>query len=533
MYIEFKDLVEIAKRFNGIKGDEKFVEQVTQKHGLAFDSLKAYKNGNRKPSVTLDDCQTWFLLKKRAPREALTELLDVIGAYGEEKERELLPIRIITDTRDYNGEDSSLIGWESVACSKASDFGDWDGFLCGMLEAAIENSSLLYDANEPFGYPREIRFSERERPVKFSNGDKKSFNDSLQKMLKAFPFIILTGEGGIGKTTFLKRAAQASAGAPRKPVKNIYIDLKSLESESALLDSAEPPVLLLLDGYNEIPSDVPEKALRAFFGRVRELTRKKDVYIIVSDRYDTGDIAADMEHWDSVDHFRYGELLPLPSKEVKEALGDIPQDWDTAELLSIPLYLVTYKRTQKKQPDRLLTKYSILDMFSRQMEELHSELRDDPTEAITAGLIVPYIAYRMILDNNAQTIDHARLRVYARDFSNQMKDRAFARQMLQVVFPGRGRRGSFGALCEFASDSDAVLEKVLQLRVLRDGRDGYSFAHQDWRDYYLSRYAMQFYELLCLGDASEWSGEHPFSIRMFDADAMKMLETALFWNTCR
>ena len=39
---------------------------------------------------------------------------------------------------------------------------------------------------------------------------------------------------------------------------------------------------------------------------------------------------------------------------------------------------------------------------------------------------------------------------------------------------------------------------------------------------------MLFYELLRLGDASEWSGEHPFSIRMFDADAMKMLEAALF-----
>ena len=247
--------------------------------------------------------------------------------------------------------------------------------------------------------------------------------------------VVITGAGGIGKTVTLFSITRAPDGTI--PVPAVYIPVYDLIRENECLDLSayfmtkdreygaeigklasevwemQPSLLVLLDGFNEIPASVRRKALSAVNGWY---TAHPGVQIIaVSRPMDGLDLAEEL----------YGEPIKITLSELedkvisqylKSAAREIPAEDDPVwNVLRYPLFLNLYVKTsglkgnkpagypldirEPKNAGSLIWNFLQRELLRKSFGSIDNNESWVLQCAFTCEYILPYIAYNMFINS--------------------------------------------------------------------------------------------------------------------------------------
>lgn len=367
--------------------------------------------------------------------------------------------------------------------------------------------------------------------------------------------LVLMGEGGIGKTTFLVHQMSillrdkeqmpelipvyielnrcpCDIGQWYSPKygKTNYItryirslidgkefesytheQLKDIEQEF-LKETETPQYLLLLDGFNEINTmqavgAKSEQSVRELLrNEIEQLACSANVRIILTTRR--------MSENYLPDGFNYVALQGLETKNIRDYLAyvnytdtDIAWIEAHAELLDclrIPLFLCMFACRNKAEKIKPLTRGEILYHFFHRGTPFYSEKgkikRSYADDAFlkkmlmfTMDFILPTIGYHMN-DKGVFQLSRASLR---KEVEKSFCDAVFLEQAMAVpVFPEyESEKESLADLREQLRQipSDQYLDIIVNILGVmnRNGISGYSFVHHHIRDYFASYYIIQ------------------------------------------
>lgn len=287
-----------------------------------------------------------------------------------------------------------------------------------------QHPSIKMMKPDPDLFPRglsAIRSSER----KASEGDKEpvSIKDMVEKSWEEHKHLLLVGEGGIGKTIAMLTLPDED-WVRELQIPSLYIPLQSLDIYEGNLTSyikdsyhsdmgkisalAETPwekypqVLLLLDGFNEIPMEYRKAAEK----HIRAWMDKPGVQVITTSR-----ISLFLK-----DRFLEYRLEPLPETAVRTFLlssglseGDLPGIGDPLwKVINVPLMLAMFVQTDRvkavaESSDILLdwkksdsAAHIIWNYLQMELYRFVSIAGSDTTLCAAAILaIAPYVCYEM------------------------------------------------------------------------------------------------------------------------------------------
>ena len=275
----------------------------------------------------------------------------------------------------------------------------------------------------PKGLPA-IRNSER----KASEGDGKSVSikDMVEKSWKEHKHLLLVGEGGIGKTVAMLTMPD-EAWIRELQIPAVYIPLQGLDIYKGDLTSyikdsygsdmgkisalaevpwkGHPQVLLLLDGFNEIPTAYRAAAER----HIRSWMDRPGIQVITTSR-----ISLFLK-----DRFLEYRLEPLPEKTVHEFLlssglgeEDLPSRGDPLwKVINVPLMLAMFVQTDRvrevAESSDMLLDWKESDSAVHiiwnylQMELFRLSGIDGPGSVLSAAAVLaiaPYVCFEMAKD---------------------------------------------------------------------------------------------------------------------------------------
>ena len=367
--------------------------------------------------------------------------------------------------------------------------------------------------------------------------------------------LVLMGEGGIGKTTFLAHQMSALL-KDREQIPGpipIYIELnrcpsvigewysskygktnfitryiqsliddKEFESytpeqlmgiEKEFLKDTEPPqYLLLLDGFNEINTMQADGAASGQSVRellrneIEQLARSSNVRIILTTRRMTENYLPD--------GFSHIALQGLKTKNIRDYLAyslytDTDITWIEAhtellDCLRIPLFLCMFACRNKAEKIKPLTRGEILYHFFHRGTPFYSEKgkmkRSYADDALlkkmlmfTMDFILPTIGYYM----NGNGVFQLSKTDLLREIKKAFDDAILQEHALTVpAFPEYESETESLAnlkeqLCHVSSDR--YLDIIVNILGImnRNGISGYSFVHHHIRDYFASYYIIQ------------------------------------------
>ena len=367
--------------------------------------------------------------------------------------------------------------------------------------------------------------------------------------------LVLMGEGGIGKTTFLahqlsvllKDKAQVPDMIPvyvelnRCPstigewysskygktnyitryIKSIIDDkefesyapeqLRDIEKEFQK-ENEKPQYLLLLDGFNEINTKQaegagPEQSVRELLrNEIEQLARSTNVRIILTTRR--------MSENYLPDGFNYVALQGLETENIRDYLAyasysDIDIAWIEAhtellDCLRIPLFLCMFACRNKAEKIKPLSRGEILYHFFHRGTPFYSErgrikrgYADDillkKMLMFTMDFILPVIGYHMNDRGVFQLSKYDLLQEIERVFCDAiLSEHAVA---VPVFLEYESETGSLAESKEQLRQIPAMQYLDIIVNILgvmnRNGINGYSFIHHHIRDYFASYYIIQ------------------------------------------
>ena len=318
--------------------------------------------------------------------------------------------------------------------------------------------------------------------------------------------IMLTGEGGMGKTISLLKTTEYLL---KNGINAIYVPLSKIDRETSLdlylernvcggnqniweylkytMSSAasdkDTTIVLLLDGINEIPLDYVEDFIKKSI---------KDVYI---DSYKGVQLIMTSRWFDSQNMNRFQnnvitlEMQPLDESAINKYLENSGLPAASPELLSVlstPLLLTLYADVEKHREkyqqisgieleDKPDTAGKILgNFFQTQLYRAAEEANfDREAHLVLLEYWLPSVAFKMV-ENNSMKISEDDVWNCVDELEDSVrfewyrKDRL--RRLIQV-------RGSF--------DADSLINlAVNSLHFLHMTDNSYEFLHQNFRDYF-------------------------------------------------
>lgn len=377
-----------------------------------------------------------------------------------------------------------------------------------LWEAGKRNVARAIRINPALDYMQQ---AEKMYPLRSrrAGGDALPVQDCIAGLLeKTGASILLTGAGGMGKTTSLLHAVQAHTRryTPSSPAvlyvplygwkenDRHYIANRILEdlrftAETASFDDARhallelmavplhsrdgerPAMLILLDGLNEAEGDIGE-----LIGEILDLSRREGVRLLVTTRSDAPELP-----------FERVTMEPLGEGDVSQALqaqGLLPPEGEAMqELLRTPLMLSIYIRAAlagEKQL-RIESRQALMEAYFSTL--LDKEIRELPENApekwqleAALGFVLPRIARQTARGRRALR-DSELLPVIA-DCYKLLCGRQVSRAFPQWIGHSRDIRGSAGSAEEWYG---LIVHELLWQRMgllVRDGQDCYRIAHQ-------------------------------------------------------
>ena len=378
--------------------------------------------------------------------------------------------------------------------------------------------------------------------------------------------LMIEGKGGIGKTVTLLRLPDKLA--PHY-VPAVYIPLHELKGETntiekyiksqildyndnearfgQLMDSVGKPwnngprLLMLLDGFNEIPNE-----RRADISLdIEHWSERPGVQIITSSRYDIRQYVALSSSFSKI------ELQPLKEEKVEAYLKktgfDVPESPTVINLITTPLLLTLYIRTEKlrinrKSPlaDFRETKNAGLLIWNYLQSELwryRTQKEEAKACVLAMEFIAPYIAWTMQ--------QHTDFVLNEDDFLDRLDE---AYELLKVNFGNTMKlpkhikttlKQTSGQLPEYPFVRD-LLQEQLSLFNRQERKDAnnntvveYRLMHQQFRD---ALAAMHLNNSIYLnGDSrpAEWNSPVDYYVMQFVADLISEDEANRLWEQNR
>lgn len=367
--------------------------------------------------------------------------------------------------------------------------------------------------------------------------------------------LVLMGEGGIGKTTFLAHQlsvllkdkeqmpdmipvyvelnrcpniiGQWYSSKYRKTnyitryVKSIMDDrefesympeqLRDIEKEF-MKDTKSPQYLLLLDGFNEINTmqadgtESGQSVRELLRNEIEQLARFTNVRIILTTRR--------MSENYLPDGFNYVSLQGLETENIRDYLthanyADTDIAWiethtELLDCLRIPLFLCMFACRNKAEKIKPLTRGEILYHFFHRGTPFYSEkgkIKRDYADDVqlkkmlmyTMDFILPTIGYHM----NDREIFHLTKADFLKEIERSFSDAILPLQITEIpVFPEYESETESLAdlkeqLCQISANQ--YLDIIVNILGVmnRNGMSGYSFVHHHIRDYFASYYIIQ------------------------------------------
>lgn len=373
------------------------------------------------------------------------------------------------------------------------------------VEKAIRiNPALGYMRQTDALYPLRCRLGEAE-PL--------AVQDCVASLMDGGASILLTGAGGMGKTTALFQAVRGSLyrytpsstailyvplsswrkGNAHYIADTILEDLRFTAETASFADARhalmelmdeplrtpvgdKPAMLILLDGLNEVEGEAGE-----LIAEILELSRREGVRLLVTSRSEAPELPFDRACM---------ELLS--AEDVSGALADQgllpPEGQAMRELLRTPLMLSIYIRAalEGEKQLRIESREALLEAYFTALKE--KEIRELPENAperwqieAALGFVLPRIARQTARSGRALR-DSELLPVIAECYK-LLCGRQVSRVFPQWIGHSRDIRGSAKSAEEWYG---LIVHGLLWQRMgllLRDGRDGCRVSHQILEEY--------------------------------------------------
>ncbi len=383
------------------------------------------------------------------------------------------------------------------------------------------------------------------------------------KKISALPSgknIFLYGQGGIGKTTFMRNIA----GNPDNETVYFYIPLNQYKYEihekfmpescnilvnillkyhyqyeyqtyesAAACEGEEtflklltkllqllrvnnidftPQYTLLLDGLNEMPSALQESLINEL---ERICADWKNVRFIVSGRT--------VPQYDLFRKFQTVEVLGIPENTRNNALSEIP-DYDTiiqnsrlTELFKSPLFLNIYLQSRQNNSfeSELNTRGEILDYYVKNYEASFSGLSDIDRNAV--GFILRYalpFAAKTMLDRHGFEIERADL--------SEAVDKAYdtfvtdERVYQNYIAPQKYRKAELSEIREKTDFTEFIIDNICFLTTDNSVPQKLRFTHQYFRDYFAARHILNLIEVFELSYKNSYADEQEKAFNRYD-----------------
>lgn len=424
----------------------------------------------------------------------------------------------------------------------------------GLLESKINRKKLL-DGSER--YYKHLRSSAKFGNITISDKIMCGFSETLEgkdeNNLNAFlrdtwnrgefSNIILTGEGGMGKTvsmlhvwgTFFENENKDKSKKKRKQEKiqtvPVYIQLneynayckenngrsfisdkindryifddsedeKRMEKSETYRflnkrtkkDQKEPSVILMLDGFNEVTAE--DKTL--LIDEIKEIINEyRNIQLIISSRYDMRSNHGWMEN------FSHYELAPLTLSNTEKYLTEhnvaMPSDKESLDLISNPMMLTLYAKTGGRSDNnvRIETCGELIRAYIESQiknERINSDSKVAEQKVFLIKYVLPYIAhvmesaglYSLKYNELKEIVEEAYLSEFAGARYENVLSKDFGSDFKTLLSISKAEEG-------FAEHRIYTLEnEISMLSNTGNGYTGtYSFQHQNYRDYFSARY---------------------------------------------
>ncbi len=383
------------------------------------------------------------------------------------------------------------------------------------------------------------------------------------KKISALPSgknIFLYGQGGIGKTTFMRDIA----GNPDDETAYLYIPLNQYKYEihenfmpescnilvsillkyhyqyeyqtyeSAAACEGEETVLkqltellqllrvnnidftpqyaLLLDGLNEMSATLQESLVNELESICADW---KNVRLIVSGRT--------VPQYDLFGRFQTIEMLGIPENASNIALSGL-SDYDTiiqnnrlTELFKSPLFLNIYLQSRQNSSfeSELNTRGEILDYYVKNYDASFSVLSDIYRKAV--GFIIRYalpFAAKTMLDRHGFEIDRADL--------SEAVDKAYdtfimdERVYQNYIAPQKYRKDELTELREKTDFTEFIVDNICFLTTDYSAPQKLRFTHQYFRDYFAARHILNLIEAFEISYKNSYADEQEKAFNRYD-----------------
>lgn len=291
--------------------------------------------------------------------------------------------------------------------------------------------------------PDTLKMSEQDALITNEFSVQKAINYTREKENCAD--ICLYGKGGQGKTIALLHLSLRDSVATNKRGYCVFVPLRSLEGSIAdyilhatfggerdlyqtFVEEYQekhdlPPILLILDGFNEIT-----KAKRAKIKNEIEQLKQHNIQFLITSRYD---VSGELDFSSRMVRLSLEDLERQQVEKYLEMNGiSLPDKKDPVwKLLTTPLMLYLYILSEKEVPESSLVVLQkrknagalIWNYIQQEINRVSRSGENMGTVAVLSEYIAPFIAFQMVQDNNKFSISLREMEKYLRMSSQAYK----------------------------------------------------------------------------------------------------------------
>lgn len=354
----------------------------------------------------------------------------------------------------------------------------------------------------------------------------KGFGEALRALISAEPHPYILADGGVGKTTFLQNVQDTYVGGPVYLVNLIELkypeDLdcvplspnyedssaifqqirlsRAVQYQSFLRDLNSEHTLLLLDGFNEVPTIIKD----FFFSELEKLLQ-----------YPCKIILTGREKPDFTNEFGMTEFTTLKLSADSQQIRDLQEKIGKERnpylynLITAPMYFYILKNlTDKTEIDfsKYTSKFCVMDelfkhTYRHGIKQLHNS-REKKLYWAAIWLILPWLAYQLSLENKPWPSDTT-LRYDIDNYLEIIRDptftkRDFVRECQLITCQSTDCEGLYQILSQ---GGESELKRMLDsfVGLIQANTDIQNGMHQDIRDYAAAIYFQKRLELLKAG----------------------------------
>ncbi len=319
---------------------------------------------------------------------------------------------------------------------------------------------------------------------------------NIAKLVKEKRHVAITGEGGLGKTTFLeglisKRSFKAefnnvylislaglAAAAKANPIitgfngnrfetkdssyigrelySRVSLDVRNFFNEN------DKPYLLLLDGLNELYENSDSDRVDEILNEIKYLSEETPICIVLTSRTIDDDFLG-------IHPFGFIKttITGTPEKEIDKYKNDYPQE--ITELMKIPMYFIMFEKLERTgKLSCETTKYSLLEHTWKQLFS-QSTFADNDEKKALYYCFAPELAQNMVNNRTGLEISAES----AADFFDSVPKSVF-RPLLSANGCSTTRVD--------ALKGDEIVGMMQAENIVSSG-DTVKFIHQDWREF--------------------------------------------------